>query len=308
MNPAPTLLALLALAASSAPPAPTGKAEPPAEAPVMSVQQLLALPQPPADHREPYGEAAQQFGELWLPAATPVATRLPVVLLVHGGCWRARWGLDHVRSLGTALAKEGFAVWSLEYRRIGDEGGGWPGTFQDVARGADHLRRLAERYPLDLDRVVAMGHSAGGHLALWLAGRGRLPADSPLRAPEPLALAGVVGLAPIADLAAAAAGRVCGDAIPELLGGAPGELPGVLRQASPRELLPLGAPSRSIVGERDTIVPPALVTDYAAAARGAGDDALAEIVPNVGHFELVDPASAAWPSVRDAARALAGHR
>jgi acetyl esterase/lipase len=272
----------------------------------MSVQQLLALPQPPADHREPYGDAPQQFGELSLPAAEAAARPPhPVVLLVHGGCWRARWGLDHARSLAAALAREGFAVWSLEYRRLGDPGGGWPGTFADVGRGADHLRRLAERYPLDLGRVVAVGHSAGGHLVLWLAGRGRLPADSPLRVPEPLPLAGVVGLAPIADLAAAAAAQVCGDAIPELLGGAPGELPAIVRQASPRSLLPLGVPSRLIVGERDSIVPAALVADYAAAALQAGDDTGAEIVPSVGHFELVDPGSLAWPAVRDAVRALA---
>ena len=162
----------------------------------------------------------------------------PVVILVHGGCWQAPWGFDHVRSLAAALTAEGYATWSLEYRRLGDPGGGWPGTFEDVARGADHLREAAKAHPLDLDRVVALGHSAGGQLALWLAARPRLPAGSPLHAAQPLRLRGVVSLAGITDLRAGAEGGVCGDAIPQLLGGPPQDQadragPGVADRARP---------------------------------------------------------------------------
>lgn len=271
----------------------------------MTAPRVHSRPQPRADHREAYGEAPAQFGELYLPGRSPVAARPPVVLLLHGGCWRARWGLDQVRSLAAALAAEGFAVWSLEYRRLGEDGGGWPGTFADVARGADHLRRLAERFSLDPGRVVAVGHSAGGHLALWLAGRRRLPPDSPLHVADPLPLRGVVALAPIADLAAGAAAGLCGGAISELLGGRPDEFPERVRQASPAALLPLGVPLRLVVGERDTIAPPGLVAAFAEAARRAGDDVGLTRLPASGHFELVDPRSPAWPAVRDAVREVA---
>ena len=190
---------------------------PPASAqPLMTGQDLLALPQPPADRTIAYGSAPQQVAELRLPKGPGPH---PVVVLVHGGCWQAPWGFDHVRSLAAALTAEGYATWSLEYRRLGDPGGGWPGTFEDVAHGADHLREVAREHPLDLDRVVAVGHSAGGQLALWLAARPRLPEGSPLRAAKPLRLRGVVSLAGITDLRAGAASGVCGDAIPQLLGG-----------------------------------------------------------------------------------------
>ena len=116
-------------------------------------------------------------------------------------------GFDHIRSLAAALTAEGYATWSLEYRRLGDPGGGWPGTLEDVASGADHLSEVSRAHPLDPDRVVAVGHSAGGHLALWLAGRHRLAPGSPLHAARPLRLHGVVSLAGITDLRAAAEGR-----------------------------------------------------------------------------------------------------
>lgn len=268
---------------------------------VMTSKDLLALPQPAADVTIAYGPAPQQHAELRLPRGKGPH---PVVIVIHGGCWEAPWGLDHVRSLTAALAADGLATWSLEYRRLGDDGGGWPGTLEDVARGADQLRSVAATHPLDLRRVVALGHSAGGQLALWLASRRALPADSPLRGRDPLPLRGVVSLAAVTDLRAGAEAGVCGDAIPRLLGGPPAQQAERVRLASPIERLPLGLPQRLVCGARDSIVPIAQARSYEKAARAAGDDVLVEVVPGAGHFELVNPASAAWPAVRDAVRSL----
>ena len=215
-----------------------------------------------------------------------------------------------MRGLAAALTAEGYATWSLEYRRLGDPGGGWPGTLEDVGRGADHLREVARAHPLDLDRVVALGHSAGGQLALWLAARPRLAelapraGTRPLRAARPLRLRGVVSLAGITDLRAGAAGGVCGDAIPRLLGGPPSDHADRLGQSSPIELLPLGVPVRLVCGARDPIVPIDQARSYEAAAKRAGDTVSVEVVEGAGHFELVDPGSSAWPAVREAVRAL----
>ena len=271
-----------------------------AQAPMTS-RDLLALPQPPADETIAYGDAPQQVAELRVPQGPGPH---PVVVVIHGGCWQAPWGLDHVRSFCAALTAEGSATWSLEYRRLGDPGGGWPGTFEDVAQGAEHLRQAALTHPLDLERVVAVGHSAGGHLALWLAGRHRLPAGSPLRGESPLTLSGEVSLAGVPDLREGAARSVCGDAIPRLLGGPPPDHVDRLRLSSPIELLPLGVPQRLVSGSLDAIVPPALSKEYAAAAARAGDAIEVDIVESAGHFELVSPDSVAWLTVLSAVRAL----
>jgi acetyl esterase/lipase len=268
---------------------------------LMTGRDLAALPQPPADHTIAYGPAPQQVAELRLPKGRGPH---PVVLVIHGGCWQVPWAFDQVRALAAALTAEDFATWSLEYRRIGDPGGGWPGTLEDVARGADHLREVAKAHPLDLDRVVVLGHSAGGHLALWLAARHRLPTDSPLRGEPPLPVRGVVTLAGITDLRAGAAGRVCGEAIPQLLGGPPEARAFRLGQASPIELVPLGVPQRLLVGARDAIVPAEQARAYAAAATAAGDAVEVRVLEGAGHFEPVDPGSSAYPAVRDAVRAL----
>jgi acetyl esterase/lipase len=268
----------------------------------MTSRDLLALPQPAADETLAYGPQPPQKAELRVPRS---AGPHPVVVLVHGGCWEAPWGFDHVRSLAAALTREGYATWSLEYRRLGDPGGGWPGTLEDVALGADHLRSIAAAHHLDLDRVVAVGHSAGGQLALWLAGRGRggeRKADSPLR------LRGVVALAGITDLAKGAAGRVCGDAIPRLLGGDPATVPDRVASVSPVRRLPLGLPQRLVCGARDGIVPIDQAREYEAAARATGDDVTVTVVEGAGHFELVNPASVAWPAVRDAVASLLSRR
>lgn len=287
-------LALLALAAAGTVAA--------GEATVLTAGDVIALPRPTADRRLAYGSDPLQFGELRLPAGPGPH---PVALVIHGGCWLAEYDLGYMSALAAALAEAGVATWSIEYRRVGDPGGGWPGTFTDVAAAADHLRGLAADHHLDLGRVVVVGHSAGGHLALWLAARHGLAADDPLRGPSPLPLAGVVALAGIPDLAAFAAPEGCGAAVAPLLGGEPAGVPERLHRASPIERLPLGLPQVLIVGALDTIVPAEQADRYAAAAAAAGERVRVLPITAAGHFELVVPGSVAWPSVRDAVLELA---
>jgi len=295
---------LLALAVSAAPAIAGGDAGDSGDGgcgAVMPFGDLLELDASDPDAVASYGSDDLQHGELRLP---PGPGPHPVAIVVHGGCWLSQSGLDHVRPLATALAEAGVATWTPEYRRLGDDGGGWPGTFLDVAHAADHLRTLARHHPLDLDWVVAVGHSAGGHLALWLASRPTLSTDSEVATGDPLPLLAVVSLAGIPDLSEAIAEQICGDAAARLLGG---NDPEVLRAASPAERLPLGVPQELVAGACDPIVPPAVGRRYAAAAAAAGDDITLRVVDGVGHFELVAPGSPAWPAVLDAVtRALGG--
>jgi acetyl esterase/lipase len=207
-------------------------------------------------------------------------------------------------ALTAALAEDGVATWSIEYRRVGDPGGGWPGTFVDVAAAADHLRALAAEYHLDMERVVAVGHSAGGHLALWLAGRHRLDDEDELRGATPLPLVGVVALAGIPDLEAYAGPTGCGSAVAPLLGGEPSKVEDRLRRTSPIELAPLGVPQVLIVGELDTIVPREQANRYEAVAGDGGDRVAVREIPGAGHFELVVPNGPAWSTVRDSVHDL----
>ena len=151
---------------------------------------------------------------------------------MHGGWWKAQYGLDYAGPLCDALKAEGIATWSLEYRRIGNPGGGWPGTFEDVAAGYDHLAILGKTYPLDLSRIVAMGHSAGGHLAFWLAGRPHLPENGTLKRPAAMlplrgviALAGAVDLRLTLDLAGHFTFALDREQVTRFLGGTPTQVP-----------------------------------------------------------------------------------
>jgi acetyl esterase/lipase len=184
---------------------------------LMTYRHVLVRPdRPQPELRIPYGSDPNQFGELWLPKDSPYRNKqgeLPVVLMIHGGCWLAELpGPELLAFQAGALRSAGVAVWSISYRRLGNTGGGYPGTFRDVAAGADKLYELAGKYSLDLTRVVATGHSAGGQLALWAAGRGRIDAASPLKTEKPLPIEAVIGVAPIPDLAygAHAVAHACG--------------------------------------------------------------------------------------------------
>ncbi len=274
----------------------------PASAPVLGVEEILSLAHPEPDARIAYGAGALQFGELRLPEGTGPH---PVAIVLHGGCWRARYDIGHTRAFSDALRREGLAVWSLEYRRVGNPGGGWPGTFLDVASGADHLRTLAASSPLDLARVVAVGHSAGGHLALWLAARGGLGDGSEIRgSSDPLSLAGVISLAGVTDLRRAVAERVCDTMAAELVGGGAEGAEARYAEASPIERLPLGVTQRLVTGALDAVVPPGFGDDYAARARARGDDATHALVEGAGHFEPIAPSTEAFRVVVKAIREL----
>jgi len=271
--------------------------------------ELAAAPVAPADHRIAYGTGALQFGELRLP---PGAARVPVVVLVHGGCWRAAYDLTHVSQAAAALTALGVATWTVEYRRVGDPGGGWPGTFEDVARAVDHVRPLAARFPrLDTARVVLAGHSAGGHLALWAASRraGERFPDAEPPASAPLRATGVVSLAGIADLRAyGAAPGGCNSAVTPLMGGTPAAVPERYAAASPVEHPPIGVPVHVIHGAADPIVPLAQSEALVARLRAIGGDVTLDVVPGAGHFDLVAPRADAWRAVTRAVRVLTGPR
>ncbi len=269
----------------------------------------LANAQVPAGARRlAYGTDPLQFGELRVPS-----TRAPhpVAVVVHGGCWVAKLGnmdgravaLDNMRPLAAALTDAGIATWNIEYRRLGNEGGGWPGTFHDVANATDFLRTLARDHQLDVARVIAIGHSAGGHLAMWLAARQKLAKTSDLYTGDPLRLIGVVDLDGPADLKATLPLQqpVCGSpVITNLIGGSPEQRPERYRDASPIELLPLGVPQAFFAGRMFG----AQVAPYEAAVKRAGDVLQTTVNPEATHFVFIDPQSDIWPQVMANVRRL----
>ncbi len=189
-------------------------------------------PPEPGDRgtRIPYGPGPSQFGDLRLPAG---AGPHPVLVVIHGGFWRAGFGHNLLDSMCEVLSRDGWATWNIEYRRVGEDGGGWPGTFLDVAAAADHLRELAGPHAIDLRTVVTVGHSAGGHLALWAAARHKLPPGGTLHRASPLPIKGAVSLAGVPDLRKAAELKLGGDAVSDLLGGSPAAVPDRYAAASP---------------------------------------------------------------------------
>jgi acetyl esterase/lipase len=250
---------------------------------------ILTRTPPAANVRITYGsDDLRQFGDVRLPDRPPP---WPVAVVIHGGFWRARYGLDHIGHLCAALTDSGLATWSLEYRRVGQPGGGWPGTLQDVAAGTVFLTQLASDYPFDLDRVITIGHSAGGQLALWLAAETTLPR-------------GAVSLAGVADLAHAAQLRIGHSAVQDFLGGAPADVPERYAAASPLERLPLGVPHILVHGTEDDTVPIEIAERYCDAAQAAGDDVRLVKLEHTGHFELIDPLAEAWGAVRSAVESL----
>jgi acetyl esterase/lipase len=249
-------------------------------------EDILELAPPPADKRLTYGPDLNQFADLRRPAGKGPH---PVVLNLHGGFWRARYDLLHAGHLCAALTRRGIATVNLEYRRVGNPGGGWPGTFDDARAGLEFLARIAAEQALDLGRVVVSGHSAGGHLALWLAAR-----PSPLARP----LRGVVALAPLSNLWRTWELHLSNDAVVGLLGGTPQEVAEHYAEASPSELS-IAVPQRLVHGAEDDVVPLAMSRDYVAKKKAREDVGLIE-PPHCDHFDLIDPRSAAWPRVEGA--------
>ncbi len=244
-----------------------------------------------------YGGDPQQYGELRRPAGAPA----PVVVVVHGGFWLSQYDLGLMVPVAEALTREGFATWNVEYRRLGDPGGGWPGTFLDVGAAADHLRSMAPQHGLDLRRVVTLGHSAGGQLALWVAGR-RWIRDGELKPARPLKVRGAIALAGVCDMRQAF--DLGFDAVGKVLGGSPSDVPMRYAAADPAALIPLGVPTVLVHGSADTIVPEAISEQYQREAKARGDQSRLIPLPGIGHFELIDPRTPAWASVRDGVQSL----
>ncbi len=241
---------------------------------------ILDLPPVPADERIAYGPEPSQFADLRVPRGRGPH---PVAIVIHGGYWKAAYNLDHIGHLCAALTAAGVATWSLEYRRLGNAGGGWPGTFDDIRAGAAHLGGVAAARHLDRSRVTAAGHSAGGQLALWLAAENAIP------------LRRVVSLAGVADLRLAWQLRLSGGIVERLLGGTPEQVPDRYRAASPIERLPIAAPQTLLHGTADDTVPFEMSARFAAASKNA------RLIPlhGAGHFELIDPRSKEWAVVRE---------
>jgi acetyl esterase/lipase len=237
--------------------------------------------------RHPYGKARGQFCELFHPEGDGP---FPVAVVLHGGFWKAEYGRKQTHALCADLVARGWAAWNVEYRRLGAlSGGGYPSTLDDVAAAVDHLAESPAHQAglLDTSRVVAIGHSAGGHLAAWLATR---------EAPR-VALSGVVAQAGVVDLRLASELRLSDGVVHRFLGGTPDEVPERYAAASPAERLPLGVRTLLTHGERDDIVPLRISESFAAAARAAGDDVELVVAPGEDHFGHLDPANPLWQAV-----------
>ena len=261
--------------------------------------------------RYQYGEDPSQWGELFLPERPDGGAKRGVVVVIHGGYWRSQYGAELGEPLARDLAAHGMAAWNLEYRRAGN-GGGWPHTFEDVLAGIDKLADVAETHALDLGKVVALGHSAGGHLAAWAAGRDRLgrlglpDADrqvSRKSGTSAVRLAGVVTQSGLLNLAEAEMLDLSNGAVSNLLCGSSSKYPLRHRYADPMTAVPLDVPVHVVHGMADTTVPLSQSESYVAAAGAAGMTVRLTKVSG-DHYDLIDPRSSAYRECRDLVRQL----
>jgi acetyl esterase/lipase len=258
-------------------------------------EDILSKQPPPADTRLGYGSDPNQFLDLRLPKGR-IQRPYRLLINIHGGFWRAKYNLDHAGHLCAALTAKGMATANLEYRRVGNEGGAWPGTFEDIRTAYQFLVQHAHTHGLDAQRIVVMGHSAGGQLALCLA------------AHEPT-VTRVISLAGVVDLQRAYQLHLSHDAVVEFLRGSPHDVPDHYREADPMQLSIPKARQWLIHGAADDTVPPAFSRDYVAAknnrAPGQKEDAHLTDIDGAGHFDLIDPQSPAWVHVAQTALQLA---
>ena len=259
----------------------------------VSFSEIQALEYSTPNEVIPYGAGEYQFAEYWHPGTSEPA----LVILIHGGCWSNEYGLDHIRALASKLKGSGYAVWSTEYRRVGDAGGGWPGTFEDIADSLNYTDKLSN---VNQRAKFVMGHSAGGHLALWVAAAGHLPLDSPLGKRIKTQIQGAIGLAPIADLAAYSLGdNSCEVVTEKLMGGPAKALAERYALGSPSSLLP-SADSILIHGESDTIVNISQSLGYAASSPRASIISL----KGLGHFDMINPEGPVFDRIINALKRL----
>ena len=249
---------------------------------------IFTLPAPPPDVRLAYGTGPNQFGDLRLPKAQGP---FPVAMNIHGGYWRAKYDLAHAGHFCAALTMKGIGTWNVEYRRVGNDGGGWPATFEDIVSGYRFLSQIAKRYELDMNRVLVIGHSAGGQLAVCLAGH-------QMSVKNVVALAGVINLRRAWEL------HLSNDAVVAFLGGKPNEVPDHYREADPMQLEIPRATQWLIHGVDDDVVPPDFSQKYFEQKKKAGENVHLLEIKNAGHFELIDPRTAGCQRVQKIVRSL----
>ncbi|WP_457964822.1 alpha/beta hydrolase [Arthrobacter sp. D1-29] len=261
-------------------------------------------------HKYQYGQDPSQWGELFLPEARPGHQLRGVVVVIHGGYWRSHYGAELGEPLAKDLAAHGMAAWNLEYRRAGN-GGGWPHTFEDVLAGIDKLHDVAAAHSLELGPVVALGHSAGGHLAAWAAGRSKLgqlgmpDADRQVKRKEngdAVLLTGVVSQSGLLNLAEAEKLDLSSGAVSNLLGGSSSKYPVRHKYADPMSTIPLDLPVFAVHALADGDVPLSQSEAYAAAGRPPRSPQLVKVPGD--HFSLIDPKSAAYKKCRELVQAL----
>lgn len=269
-----------------------------------TIGDIYKLPCRPADQRLFYGSDSLQFGDLRLPDGPGPH---PVAMIIHGGCWLSSVSLEYTSPLADALRNEGIATWNVEYNRVGDPNGGWPGTFTDLAVATDFLREISEGNHLDLDNVIVVGHSAGAHLALWVASRHKVTPESEIYRSDPQPIRGVVALASPVDMERSVGPvyEYCRDSvITKLIGGLPDEVPENYDNTSPIKLLPIGVPQRLMVGELDIPLLLGQMSAYSDSALKLNEDIQLDTIEHVWHNELAIPGSIAWLKVRATIKSL----
>lgn len=254
--------------------------------------------------RIPYGDHSSQFGVLRMPTLSGLS---PVVITIHGGFWQSKYGLEENTPLDEDLTRRGYATWNIEYRRMGEVGCGWTGTFDDIINAVNHLNQLKERFQIDLSRVIVLGHSAGGHLALWLASQINKDQMNGIENALLIPIRSVISLAGVTDLRQM--WKIHEDKgmispVTSFIGGSPQEVSERYSLASPIELLPLNIEQILIHGELDRHVPVDLSVEYHRRALELGDKVSLVVLPDVEHFMVIDPSSSAWQSVINSLESL----
>lgn len=259
--------------------------------------EILGRTPPSADKKIAYGTQSSQFGELRLPSSSGP---FPVVVGIHGGWWRAAHGLETHSHICAALTKAGFATWNIEYRRIGENGGGWPGTLNDVGSAIDFLQTIKNEYRLDLNRLITVGFSAGGQLAAWAALRKQINPTSTVYAQTPTKIYGCVSLAGALDLALCQQLGLSNNVVAEFLQGTSQEVMRRYVDASPIELISRSktdAIFRLFHGTADTSVPYNVSQQFFNTAQKLGVNCLLSLLEDTHHFELINPDSQAWSKI-----------
>jgi len=263
---------------------------------------ILDRASPPFDLRISYGSDPSQFAELRFPNGKGP---FPLLFVVHGGFWQSGYDLSHIGHLCAAFTSKGMITCNIEYRRIGNPGGGWPGTFQDISLATHNIvQTTSSDLRFDHARTAILGHSAGGQLALWLAGSHRISRGSPLHMNQKQAITKSISLAGVSDLRLAWKQKLGHGIVTRLMGGTPNEFPDHYDAGSPIELLPTGASQALVHGTNDDTVPISQSEAYVEKAENLGDWPTLVKLNGVGHYELIDPESEAWPPVARAVLSL----